>query len=263
MPKEDRITTIVGNWKMHKTIVEARAYVAGLSLVAYSDFLKVGVAVPFTMIAVAAEAARGSSILIGAQNVSQHSIGAYTGEISPSMVKDAGASFCIIGHSERRRLFHETNEIVNIKTKLALESGLKALVCVGETLEQRQGNTTKEILKDQILLSLKGLTAQQLKNLILAYEPIWAIGTNPASAEQAQEAHHLCREVISKEWGNETAEALIIQYGGSVRIENAAELLKQPDIDGLLVGGASLELDTFSQIIHFQNQNYSNIVSQH
>ncbi len=250
MPDVLRPTVIVGNWKMNKTIIEARAFIAGLALTAHRPTTQVGVAVPFTMIAAAAEAARGSAIAIGAQNVSDMPDGAFTGEISCAMLKDAGASFVIIGHSERRRLYGENDEIVNRKALSAIAAGLRALVCIGETLEQRKGGSTQAVLAEQLVKGLKGFTPAHFEHLVLAYEPLWAIGTHQtATPEQAQETQHFCREKLAGEWGSDIAAKVVIQYGGSVRTDSAQALLVQPDIDGLLVGGGSLSLESFSKII--------------
>ena len=248
MSETCRPTVIIGNWKMNKSIVEARAFIAGLALTGHRASTQVGLAVPFTMLEAAAEAARGSGIAIGAQNVCEAAEGAFTGEISCAMLKDAGASFVIVGHSERRRLYHESDATVNKKTLLALDTGLRVFLCIGETSEQRHAGRAHAVLREQLLKSLNNVKTVQFDQIVLAYEPVWAIGTNQtATAEQAEEAQHFCREAIAKAWNAEVAENLVIQYGGSVRPENAEALLAKPDIDGLLVGGASLSLDSFQQ----------------
>lgn len=245
-----RAKYIIGNWKMHKTMAEAKTFVSSLALTKHSDLVQVGLAVPYTAIAVAAEAARGSTIAIGAQNASEHAQGAYTGEVSAEMIKDAGALFTLVGHSERRRLFHEDDRTVNIKVKRALQSGLKVVLCFGETLEEREAGLTHEVLQRQLLEGLKEITAAELVQITLAYEPVWAIGTSKAATPaQAEEAHAFCRELIAINWGRERAQHQQIQYGGSANPENAQALLNQPDIDGLLVGGASLNLELFSKLI--------------
>lgn len=251
-----RPVLIIGNWKMHKTIVEARTFVSGLAVAASHCPVQVGLAVPFTMIAASAEAARGTTIAIGAQNAHEAPEGAFTGEISCQMLKDAGASFVIIGHSERRRLFHEDDALVNRKAKSALDIGLRTVVCVGETIEQHKANKTNDILREQLMRSLDGITSEQLKHVVLAYEPVWAIGTGlTATPEMAQAVQHFCRGIIAEKWGTPAAEALVIQYGGSVKPDNAEALLEQPDVDGLLVGGASLELESFSKIVQISARN--------
>lgn len=250
MEHPHRPKMIIGNWKMHKTIVEARTFVSGLAVAASHCPVQVGLAVPFTMIAPAAEAARGTTVMIGAQNVHEAPDGAFTGEISCQMLKDAGASFVIIGHSERRQLFHEDSSWINRKVKSALNDGLRTILCIGETLEQHQADKTNAILHDQLMHSLEGIKADQLKHVVLAYEPVWAIGTGlTATPEMAQKVHRFCRETIAKNWGKDTAADFMVLYGGSVKSDNAEALLEQSQVDGLLVGGASLELETFSKII--------------
>lgn len=258
MPQWRRPTFIVGNWKMHKTIDEARAFIKGLIPYVRNCPLQVGLAVPFPAIQAAADEAKGSLIAIGAQNVNDHEEGAFTGEISCRMLKDAGATFVIIGHSERRKYFLESNMLVNKKIKRALKDGLQPIVCIGETLDQHQAGKTREVLKVQLVEGLEDLSLEELQKVILAYEPIWAIGTNhTATPELAQEIHHFCRSIMAEHWNAAAAECVIIQYGGSVKPENAAVLLAQPDVDGLLVGGGSLSLDSFSKIINCQNVNIS------
>lgn len=245
-----RPTLIVGNWKMNKTIAETRSFISGLAVDLVKSDVKVGLAVPFTVIATAAEAARETSIMIGAQNVSSFSQGAYTGEVSCAMVKDAGATFTLVGHSERRHLFHETDALVNERILKCLEYGIKPILCIGETLAEHQSGKAHEVLSRQILQGLKGVDQAQIGKLTIAYEPVWAIGTSQAAMpEDVQKTHVFCREVIAKEWGRKVADHIVIQYGGSVTAANAAAFLEQPDIDGLLVGGASLTLDSFSKIL--------------
>lgn len=248
MVHQQRPTTIIGNWKMHKTIAEARSFVSGLAVAQHG--CRGGLAVPFTMIAAAAEAARGTAVMIGAQNVSTHSEGPYTGEISAKMLKDAGATFGIVGHSERRVIFHEDDEMVSQKIGQLMASGIRPLVCIGESLKQRQEGMTHDVLHAQLSESLKGLSPGDVEHLMIAYEPIWAIGTgDAATTESVQSAHEFCRKVIANGWGRDTAEHVLILYGGSVKPENAAELLGLKDVDGLLVGGASLSLETFNKIL--------------
>jgi len=245
-----RPTVIIGNWKMHKTIAEATAYVTSLGFVVRNCSNQVGLAVPFTMITAAADAARGTMISIGAQNAYDAEEGAFTGEISCKMLKDAGASFVIIGHSERRQLFHEDNAWINRKIKRVLSDGLRPLLCIGETKDQHENGSTFEVLGKQLSESLADITPQQMETITLAYEPIWAVGTNQtATPEIAQTNHRFIRETIARKWGKPVADRIVIQYGGSVKPENAAALLEQPDIDGFLVGGASLSLDSFVKII--------------
>jgi len=235
---------------MNKTIAETRSFISGLALEMHRSTFLVGLAVPFTSLAIASELAKETPILIGAQNVSEHSHGAYTGEISCSMIKDVGASFVLIGHSERRHYFHENNTLVNKKIKKVIESKIQPVLCIGETLEEHQSGKTHSVLSNQILECLQGLNPAQVGTIVIAYEPVWAIGTNQAATpEIVQETHAFCRSVLAKEWGKELADLMIIQYGGSVTPANAAAILEKPDVDGLLVGGASLTLDSFSKIV--------------
>lgn len=250
MEKSDRRKFIIGNWKMNKTIAEARSFVDGLAPAARAAKGKIGLAVPFTALFAAAEAAKGTAIAIGAQNVSQAEDGALTGEISCNMIKDAGAVFALVGHSERRRHFHEDDSIVNQKVLRLLGRALQPVVCIGETLAERDGGLMKEVLQKHLTQSLKGLSPEQVASVVVAYEPIWAIGTNrAASPEDVQLTHAYCRSVIGKVWGEETASKIQILYGGSVTAGNAGDLLNQKDVDGLLVGGASLTLESFSDIV--------------
>lgn len=247
-----RERVIAGNWKMYKTREEAVAYVKALAPLVGSALAKVYLAVPYTLIHSAAEAAKGSTLVIGAQNMNDASEGAFTGEIAAKMLLDVGAQFVILGHSERRQRFNEDNGFIHRKIRRALQDGLQPILCIGETLEERESNKTEAILAEQLTGCLGDLTSGELAPLILAYEPVWAIGTNrTATPEIAQKAHQFCRSYLSEKWGTAFAEALVIQYGGSVKPENAAELMSQPDIDGLLVGGASLDVETFNRIIHF------------
>lgn len=246
MIEHGRAKFIIGNWKMNKSIAEARSFVSELGLTTSNRTCQVGLAVPFTMISAAAEAAKGSPVLIGGQNASEHEEGAFTGEISCRMLKDAGASFVLLGHSERRHLFHEDDTLVNRKVKRALQAQLRPIVCVGETDQQHQAGETHAVLRGQLTQSLKGISVNEVEHLVIAYEPVWAIGTNKtATPEIVESAHRHCRDVIAAEWGNEVASRVIIQYGGSVKPENAAVLLALPDVDGLLIGGASLTLESF------------------
>lgn len=240
---------ITGNWKMYKTIEEAVAFINQLKekLGEKSAYL----AVPFTAIQASSEAAKDSSITIGAQNMNDASEGAFTGEIAAKMLTNAGAKFVILGHSERRHLFGETSAFVNRKVHKALAEGLQPVLCVGETLDQHKEGKAKEIVKQQLEESLEGV--EEIGNLILAYEPVWAIGTDEAATpEQAQEMHAFCRECLSEKWGEEAANQIVIQYGGSVKPGNAKALMDQKDINGLLIGGASLSADTFLNIVNYR-----------
>ena len=243
---------IAGNWKMYKTNSEA-LQLANQVKMKTTDIKNTGIIMcpPFTALAAVAEVVKDSSIAVGGQNMCYEKEGAFTGAISAGMIKSSGAIHVILGHSERRQYFGETDESVNKKVKAALEFGLKPIVCVGESLEQREGNITSEVVTKQLKGAFADLGPEQLKQIIVAYEPIWAIGTGKtATPEQAQNVHEVIRKHIADSFGQATAENLVIQYGGSVKPENAKELLSQPDIDGALVGGACLKADSFSGIIH-------------
>ena len=243
---------IAGNWKMYKTNAEA-LQLANQINIKTKDIRNTGIIVcpPFTALAAVAEVVKDSSIAVGGQNMCVEKEGAFTGAISAGMIKSTGAIHVILGHSERRQYFGETDELVNKKIKTALEFGLKPIVCVGETLEQREGNITAEVVTKQLRGAFADLIPGQIDHLIVAYEPIWAIGTGKtATPEQAQEVHSVIRAAVKDWFGAATADNLVIQYGGSVKPENAESLLSQPDIDGALVGGACLKADSFSAIIH-------------
>lgn len=250
---------IAANWKMHKTIREAEEFIEDLKPVVKDTDAIVMLAVPFTAISQAAKSVQGTNILIGAQNLDYHPEGPYTGEISARMLKEAGAQFVIVGHSERRRLFYESSEIVNLKLKAALSCSLAPLLCIGETSEERKSGQVDSALKIQLALSLSGVSAIQLSSIMVAYEPIWAIGTNVVPPkEDLFAAHRLCRKLIAESWDINAADKLPILYGGSVSGDNAGELLGVQGVNGLLVGGASLSVESFSKIIRSQQTlNYS------
>lgn len=244
---------IAGNWKMNKTSFASKELLNEMVKGLNEDILsKVDVLVcpPFTSLAIASETLKGIKISIGAQNIHQKDEGAYTGEISAQMIKNLDCSYVILGHSERRQYFGETNHLINAKVKIALKNGLTPILCVGETLEERESNMHKKIVDEQVTLCLKDLSAEDLKNVVIAYEPVWAIGTGKtATPEQANEMHILIREALENLFGKETAGSTRILYGGSMNDKNSNELLSQPDIDGGLIGGASLKADSFIQII--------------
>jgi triosephosphate isomerase len=244
---------IAGNWKMFKTIGEAIEFANGLKRELFAfDWQAVDVVVcpVFTALEETAEVLADTGIGLGAQNCHWEKEGAFTGEVSCAMIKDTGAAFVIIGHSERRQYFQETDEQINKKAKAALACGLVPVVCVGETLAQREANRTFAVLEQQVTGGCAGIPAADMERIIIAYEPVWAIGTGKtATSAQAQEAHAFIRGLLEKIYSSQTAGAVRIQYGGSVKPENAAELMKQPDIDGALVGGASLKVDSFTAII--------------
>ena len=246
-----RKSIVAGNWKMYKTVQETVHYVKQLrALVNNVRDVEVVVAPPFTALHAAAEALRGGEFYLAAQNLHWEREGAFTGEISATMVRDAGAAYAIIGHSERRTRFGETDLNVNRKLAAALGANLHPIVCIGETLEQRDANQTLEVLDRQVKEGLDNVTADQVAHLVLAYEPVWAIGTGRnATPEQAQEAHAHIRTRLRQWFGADAAEACRILYGGSVKPENIASLASQPDVDGALVGGASLDVRAFSDII--------------
>ncbi len=257
MTSANRQVIIAGNWKMYKTIDEAVAFIQELLPLVKSSAARVYLAVPFTAIKSVAEAAKDSPIVIGAQNMNDASEGAFTGEIAGKMLVDAGAKFVILGHSERRRFFNETNGFINRKVKRALLDGLQVILCVGETHDQREEGKTHEVLKTQIEEALEGISSEQVESIILAYEPVWAIGSaQPASPETAEEAQAFCRKLVGEKWGEKAADQIVIQYGGSVKSDNAKEFLDQPDVDGLLVGGASLSAQEFAKIINCYNSSY-------
>jgi len=241
---------IAGNWKMNKTPEEAKALCADLKDLVVNDNVDVVYCVPAIDITTVAEAVKGTNVHVGAQNFYIEDKGAYTGEISAPMLKEAGVEYIIIGHSERRDIFGENDVLINAKVKKAFASGLKPILCCGESLALRKAGTYKEWIERQIKWDLTDVTADQVKNLVIAYEPIWAIGTGEtASADQAQEVCKLIRDLIAKLYDADTAEAVRIQYGGSMNAGNAAELLAKDDIDGGLIGGASLKTD-FAQIVN-------------
>jgi triosephosphate isomerase len=245
---------IAGNWKMNKIIEEAVDLVESLKpLVADVTDVDIVVGPVFTALHAVGKVIEGSNIKLAAQNMYWEESGAYTGEISPVMLKDVRCDYVIIGHSERRQYFGEVNETVNKKVKAAHDFDLKPIVCVGEKLEERETGTTKSVIKDHVVNGLNGLTNEQMLNTVIAYEPVWAIGTGKtATPEQAQEVHGFIRELLSDMFSKEIAEKVRIQYGGSVKPENVAGLMSQPDIDGGLVGGASLKADSFAQIVKFE-----------
>jgi len=246
-----RTPFIAGNWKMFKTVSETVAFVNDLrDLVQAAAGVDIVVAPPFTAVHAAADAARGSSIAVAAQDLHWEREGAFTGEVSPAMIKEAGAAYAIVGHSERRRLFGETDAIVNRKTLAAIGAGLTPIVCIGETLEERERGEMLAVLDRQIKDGLDQLTAEQIGALVVAYEPVWAIGTGrTATAAQAGEAHAHIRKRLRQWFGGDAADACRILYGGSVKPDNILELIAEEDVDGALVGGASLEVRSFGDIV--------------
>ncbi len=246
-----RTPFVAANWKMYKTIAEVVAYFHEfVGLVSGTDDVEIVVAPPFTAINAAAEAARGSRIGIAGQDLYWETEGAFTGEVSAGMLCEAGARYVVIGHSERRTKFGETDEHVNRKVKAAIAGGLTPIVCVGETLDERERNETLRVLDRQVRMGLDGLSTNQVAALAVAYEPVWAIGTGRnATAAQAQEAHAHIRGRLRERFGAEAGDACRILYGGSVKPANTRELVSQADVDGALVGGASLDPRAFAEIV--------------
>ena len=246
-----RRTVIAGNWKMNFTPAEATAFINEIKpMVAGKDNCDIIFCAPYVTISAAMAAAEGSNIKIGAENVHFAPKGAYTGEVSAEMLKAIGVEYVIIGHSERRQYFGETDETVNKRTKAALAAGLKVILCLGEVLEERQAGITAEIVSMQTKLDLAGISAEDMKNVIIAYEPVWAIGTGlTATPEQAEEVCAIIRSVLADLYGDTVAQATTIQYGGSMNDGNAAELLAKTNVDGGLIGGASLVPAKFAKIV--------------
>lgn len=244
---------IAGNWKMFKTCSEAVEAAGQLvKLVAMTSDIDVMIAPQFTALAPVSDVVRGSRVSLGAQNLFWETEGAYTGEISPVMLVSVGCKYVIIGHSERRQYFDETDETVNKKIKAAIKNDLVPVLCVGESEKERESKETFSVLDKQVKKGIEGFSSDDLETLVIAYEPVWAIGTGKtATTDQAQEAHQFLRSVLEKSFGNMLAKSIRILYGGSVKPNNIAELMAMPDIDGALVGGASLDPETFSKIVHF------------
>ena len=249
-----RIPVIAGNWKMNKTVGEAVDLVKQLkTLIAGAGGVEVIVAPSFTALHAVQEEAKGSMIRLAAQNLYWEEKGAFTGEVSASMIREVGCEFVIIGHSERRQLFGETDASVNRRIRAALGQGLKPIFCIGETLKEREDEKTFSVIETQVKGGLKDFGEKEVLTITIAYEPVWAIGTGrTATPQQAQEVHHFIRETLGKVYSKDVAEKIRIQYGGSVTPENIKGLMDQQDIDGALVGGASLKSVTFSRIVRFR-----------
>jgi triosephosphate isomerase len=250
MNKKLRTPVIAGNWKMNKNAAEAKALIGELIPVSAGADCKVVICVPYTDIATAVESCKGTNIAVGAQNCHFKASGAYTGEIAASMLAEAGVEYVIIGHSERRQYFAETDLTVNRRTKAALSAGLKVILCVGEMLSEREDGITETVVELQTIADLTGITAEQMKTVIIAYEPVWAIGTGKvATDEQAEEVCAFIRKVLEGKYGKDVADAVVIQYGGSMNPKNAAGLLAKENIDGGLIGGASLKAADFAALL--------------
>ena len=251
MKKELRTAVIAGNWKMNKTRPEAKELIEALKPLAADAGCEVVICVPFTNLETAVSLTAGTNIKVGAQNCHFEKSGAFTGEISADMLKEVGVEYVVLGHSERRQYFNETDETVNKRTKAALAAGLKPIVCVGELLWERETGITEEVIARQIKLDFFGITAEELKNCVIAYEPVWAIGTGKtATSDQAEEVCAFIRATLAKLYSEEVAEAVTIQYGGSMNAGNAEELLSKVNVDGGLIGGASLKAPDFATIIN-------------
>ncbi|THB77868.1 MAG: triose-phosphate isomerase [Desulfobulbaceae bacterium] len=249
-----RRALIAGNWKMHTSVIDGCDLATKVAKSAVgADDRDVLLAPPFTIISEVGHVLRGSSVLLAGQNVCWEAQGAFTGEISPVMLTDIGAIGAIIGHSERRQIFGESDEMINKRVVGALDHDLMVILCIGETLEEREQERTFAVIKQQLSAGLSGVTREQTSRLVIAYEPVWAIGTGKtASKEQAQEAHAYIRSLVSELFEKEVAEQMRILYGGSVKPANVDELMAQPDIDGALVGGAALDAESFGRIINFK-----------
>jgi len=251
LKKKTRSLLIAGNWKMYKDYKDAYAIASGLKE-KLADILTIRIVLcpPFTSLQSVGQAIEGSSLLLGAQDVHWEKEGAFTGEISAQMLLALGCKYVIIGHSERRHLFHENNKIVNLKLKAVLREGPLPILCVGETLQERERGKTEEVVEDQLKGAFEDLTPEDIGKIVLAYEPVWAIGTGKtATPKQANDVHLFIRRKLEEKYGQEIAAKMNILYGGSVKPENARDLLKEQEIDGALVGGASLEVDSFEKII--------------
>ena len=250
MNKAKRMPIIAGNWKMNNTRKEAKELIEALVPLTKNADCGVVICVPFTNLETAVNLCQGTNIKVGAENCHYEKSGAFTGEISANMLTELGVEYVVLGHSERRQYFGETDETVNLRTKAALAAGLKPIVCVGEVLEQREQGVTAELVGLQTKIALQGVSAQDMKNVVIAYEPVWAIGTGKtATSEQAQEVCAEIRCVLAGLYGKDVADGVVVQYGGSMNAGNADELLAKEDVDGGLIGGASLQAEAFAAII--------------
>ena len=242
---------IAGNWKMYTTLTSANELASAVANGVTDDRVTVAVCPPFPWLISVAATLKGSNVALGAQDCHYADEGAFTGDVSPKMLLEAGCRFVIVGHSERRHGLHEPDLILNRKAKAALGAGLSVIFCIGETLAEREGKQTNSVLSVQLAAGLNGIDPGLVARLVIAYEPVWAIGTGKtATTQQAQEAHAYIRKEFARQFGEESARDLLIQYGGSVKPDNAAEIIRQPDVDGALVGGASLKADSFLAIVN-------------
>jgi triosephosphate isomerase len=243
---------IAGNWKMHRTVGESVQLAEELVKALAGTTSKVMIAPAFTALAAVQAVVKGTNVILGAQNMGPEEQGAHTGEISPLMLKDIGVKAVILGHSERRHSYLETDELINRKVLLALKHDLQPILCVGETLAERESGRLEAVVRTQVVEGLKGVSAGDIGKVVIAYEPVWAIGTGKtATPEDADAVHAYIRKLLKELYSETVAAAMIIQYGGSVKADNAAELMAKPNIDGALVGGASLKTDSFSAIVNF------------
>ena len=247
-----RIPFIAGNWKMYKNVAEAKEYAMKFKTLYHGTDVKTAVFAPFPQLPLLVEEFKGTGIGVGAQNVHFAKEGAYTGEVSVPMLEEIGVDYCLVGHSERRQYFGETDETVNLKLKALLETSILPVVCVGETLDEREAGREEEIVSNQTKAAFKDVTAEDATKVTIAYEPVWAIGTGKtATAEQANQMCYCIRMTLAEIYDTETADKVVIQYGGSVKPENATEIMNMEEIDGALVGGASLEPLKFIEIVNF------------
>ena len=249
--KSLRKAIVAGNWKMNNDRKAAKALITELAPMVKDAGCEVVLCVPFTNLETALSLCDGTNLHVGAQNCHWAASGAFTGEISAQMLAEMGVEYVIIGHSERRQYFGETDQTVNARTRAALDAGLTVILCVGEVLEQREQGVTEEVVSMQTKIALGGVSEQELQNIVIAYEPVWAIGTGEtATPEQANEVCAVIRSLIERLYGKDAADAIVVQYGGSMNDKNAAELLAQPDVDGGLIGGASLVAEKFTAIVN-------------
>ncbi len=243
---------IAGNWKMNMTASEARDFAEDLVEELKNASVKLMIAPPYTALESVSSIVRGTNILLGAQNMCNKESGAYTGEVSPDMLLDLDVSVVILGHSERRIIYGETDELINEKIKLALDKGLEIVFCIGETLEERESDKVEQVVRTQVTKGLDGIPESNLDKITIAYEPVWAIGTGKtATPDDANQVHAFTRSLVSDLYSDEAAQQMVIQYGGSVKPDNVRELMSQKDIDGALVGGAALKIDSFRAIALF------------
>lgn len=251
-----RTSFVAGNWKMFTSGASGKALALAVAQGVTNDQVRVAVCPPYPYLALIGDLLKGSRIKLGAQNLYPAKEGAFTGEVSPGMLKDVGCEYAIVGHSERRHGLGEQDAFINHKVKSGIEAGLSVILCIGETLEEREAGSTKDILQQQLIHGLQGLPETALNQIVIAYEPVWAIGTGrTATPDQAQEMHAFVRGLFSTRFGDEAGQRLVIQYGGSVKPDNAQALMSQPDIDGALVGGASLKADDFLSIVRAAQKN--------